>query len=76
MGGTWSRLEWSLVELYQLIQVKILRRASARVAKIRPWRHSRLSDAQNKDYQTLAGFVVKQVNDWAPAIKAADVKGE
>jgi tripartite-type tricarboxylate transporter receptor subunit TctC len=22
----------------------------------------------------FAGFVVKQVNDWAPAIKAADVK--
>jgi tripartite-type tricarboxylate transporter receptor subunit TctC len=22
----------------------------------------------------FAGFVVKQINDWAPAIKAADVK--
>src|SRR5215216_4420836 len=42
----WFRLEWSRVELYQVIQRKIARRASARVANTRPWRHSRLSDPQ------------------------------
>ena len=44
MGGTLLRLVCSRVVLYQLIQRKIARRASARVAKTRPWRHSRLSD--------------------------------
>jgi hypothetical protein len=40
--------------LYQLIQVKIFRRASARVANTRPWRHSRLSDAQNDSATELS----------------------
>ena len=50
----WSRLECSLVVLYQLIQRKIARRASARVANTRPWRHSRLSDSQNDSATALS----------------------
>src|SRR5579859_5441033 len=45
--GMWSRLECSRLELYQLIQRKIARGASARVANTGSWGHSRLSEAQN-----------------------------
>ncbi len=42
-----------LVVLYQLIHRKIARRASARVAKTRPWMHSRLRLAQNDSATAL-----------------------
>lgn len=41
-GATCLRVLWSLAVLYQVIHLKIVRRASARFAKTRPWRHSRL----------------------------------
>ena len=50
-GRGWSA---GLAELYQLIQRKIFWRASARVAKIRPWRHSRFNDAQNDSVTELS----------------------
>jgi hypothetical protein len=50
----WSRLEWSLEVLYQLIQRKIARRASARVAKMRPWMHSRFRLSQNDSTTALS----------------------
>ena len=40
--------------LYQLIHLKIARRASARVAKTRPWRHSRLRLSQNDSATALS----------------------
>ena len=49
-----SRLVWSRVVLYQLIHLKIARRASARVANTRLWMHSRLSDAQNDSATALS----------------------
>lgn len=50
-------------ELYQVIHVKIARRASARVANTRPRMHSRLSDAQNDSATALSKHVATRPTD-------------